>query len=532
MSVRGTVTRNTLFNALGRGWDAAISLVLIAYVVAKIGTEQYGLWAIAGALTGYAALFDVGLGSAYGKYIAEHRAKGEDEAIGSVVSTGLAFYLVFAAVFLGIAWPSLNGLLSLLGSSERFGDFADEAVRGDLEFLLRWGLVLFAASNALAPFTAIQTGYQRMDLTNAISAASALVKLGATVTFLEMGHGVRGLLYANALVLAVFACLTIAAGFWLHPTLRIGPGRIAAETFRALFSFGWRTQVARLSNLIMFETDVLVIAIVLRNLELAGLYRIGIELANKLRQVPAIMLSALLPAASDLHAREQTSRLREIYLATTKYTAVVSIPAAFLLASSAGAVMVTWQGTDRDLGVAADVLRIMAIGYLANMLPGAGVAIALGMGRADLQMRAGLISMSVNIALTVALALTVGFWGIPLATAISMGVSWAWFAHAMGRIVCVGVGVMLKTCVAWPFVAALPVLGVGLGLEFAASPDLGRIGSLAVIVVGAFVAGLLYLTALRFTPTFDASDLRFFDETLGLTRLPGYRAWSRAMRTR
>lgn len=531
MSVRGTVTRNTLFNTIGRAWDAVVSLILIAYIVATIGTEQYGLWAIVGALTGYATLFDVGLGSAYGKYIAEHRARDEDDAIAGVVSTGLMFYTLFAAVFVAIAWPCVELLLNLLGNSERFGDFASETVQADLAFLLRWGLVLFAASNLIAPFTAMQTGFQRMDVTNGISALAALVKLGATLAFLEAGFGVRGLIYANAAVLGVFAVLTIGAAFRLHPRLRIGPRHAGLDTFRRLFAFGWRTQVSRLANLVMFETDVLVIAIVLRDLQLAGLYRIGIELANKLRQVPAVMLSALMPAASDLHAREETQRLRGIYIATTKYVAVATVPAAVLLASTAGAVMTVWQGAQADMGVAANVLRIMAIGYLANMLPGAGVAIALGMGRADLQMRAGLISMVANLVLTVVLALTIGFWGIPLATALSMALSWAWFAHAMRGAVGVSAGELLRHAVLWPAVASMPVAVVGIACEALSGADAGRGPAALILSAGAAVAVGAYLVAIRYLPAFTMTDLHFFDETLRLSRVPGYRAWSRAMRT-
>jgi len=49
------------------------------------------------------------------------------------------------------------------------------------------------------------------------------------------------------------------------------------------------------------------------------------------------------------------------------------------------------------------VNRILAVGYLANILPGAGVSISLGKGRPDVQMKAGIIAMTSNILLTILL---------------------------------------------------------------------------------------------------------------------------------
>ena len=91
MSVRETIARNTGFNALGRVWEALVSLALIAYIVSQIGIAQYGLWGVIAAFTGYAALFDLGVGSAYTKYIAGHVARDEKDEISRVVSTGFFF---------------------------------------------------------------------------------------------------------------------------------------------------------------------------------------------------------------------------------------------------------------------------------------------------------------------------------------------------------------------------------------------------------------------------------------------------------
>ena len=532
MSIRETIARNTLFNALGRIWDALLGLVLIAYIVSQIGVSQYGLWAIISAFTGYAALFDLGVGSAYTKYIAEHVARDEREEISSVVSTGFFFYVLFGLLFVSIAWPALDALLGLAGrlSSTAAGDLGQPEVIEDMRFLLRWGLVLFAVSNCIMPFTAIQTGLQRMGVTNAISVGVSLVKVAATVFFLESGYGVRGLIYANALVLGVFGVASIAAAFVLLPSLRISVFRISRATFRRLFSFGWRTQVSRLSNLIMFETDVLVITFILRDLQLAGLYKIGIELANKSRQVPAVLLSALVPAVSGLDAANDEENLRRLYLKSTKYVAALAVPLLAFVAGAAGMLMNAWQGTALELGMAVIVLRLMAFGYLANILPGPGVTVALGKGRPDIQMKAGIISMVSNIVLTVGLVYAFGFWGVPIATIISMFLSWGWFARAMNALVAIDVKELFVQALQWPLVSVVPALLFCLTSDLLAGGLTSRWENLAAVAVVLLVFSVLYLAMLGRTTFFDAEDLEFFDHTLRLKRIPGYAAWTRPMR--
>lgn len=532
MSVRETITRNTVFNAAGRSWDAIVALVLVAYIVARVGPYGYGLWAVVGAFTGYAALFDLGVGSAYAKYIAEHAARGEPRNISSIVSTGFFFYALFGGLFVAVLWPVVGAVLDAIpaGAPSATGDFGSAETRAELGYLVRGGLVLFAVSNCIAPFTALQTGLQRMGVTNAISVGASLVKVAATVAFLELDYGVRGLLYANAAVLAAFGIASAAAAFSVFPALRISPALVDHATFGRLFRFGWRAQVSRLANLVTFETDVLVIAIVLRDFELAGLYKLGVELANKFRQVPAILLSALVPAASDFDARDDRDRIRKLYLLSSKYVALVAVPLTALLLGAAALMMKSWQGTSVDFEVPATVLRVLAVGYLANTLAGAGVTVALGMGRPDLQMKAGLLAMSSNIVLTVTLVLTVGFWGIPAATTISMVLSWLWFSRVFGRLVGVPAREAFRQALVWPALAAGAGLGVcALGDWFAYGLD-GRMLNLTALTLaaGAFIG--VYLFVLRLTPFVDDRDIEYFDDTLGLRRVPGYVRWSRPMR--
>lgn len=504
MSVRKTLIHNTAFNAAGRLWEAACNIALAAYVVPRVGMSAWGLWAMLSVFTGYVALLDLGLGGGFAKFVAEYAARKEYERISSVASVGFFFYLVLGSLVVGIGWLCIDPLVTLF---QHLGNqHVETAFLDDIRFLLWWGLVLYAASNCISVFSAVQTGLQRMDIVNVIGFVASLLKVFATVYWVHAGYGVRGLLYASAVVFSFYAAASVVAAVALVPGLRVSPWRVTGPAVRELVSFGWKTQVSRLSNVVSFETDKLIVGIVYRQFGLIGVYRIGEELASKLRQAPALLVSALMPAASDLDARDDSERLRRLYLVSSKYLAVVSVPLVFYCVAASGMLIRTWMGpTLPHLDVATGINRILALGYLANVLHGAGVSIALGKGRPDLQMKAGILAMVSNVAFTIALVFPFGLYGVAMGTALSMVVACVWFMRAMGPLSGISAVTLVRETVLWPVLACAP------GFAVCLMGDVWSAGASRLLNAGCVMAGAAffftgYAVILFWSPFLDAFD--------------------------
>lgn len=524
MSVRKTITRNTLFNASGRMWEALLSLLITPFIVYTIGLADYGVWALLSAFTGYVALLDLGFGSAYVRFIAEYVAKKQHDEVSSVVSTGFFVYILFGTILIAIGWPLIGLGVAL---AEQRGAMSASQLE-NVAFLFRAGLVLFAATGCLSPFTSTLAGLQRMDISNMLSIAASIVRVGATVCFLVLGFGVRGLVYATAISLLVLAVGSVWAARSQCPGLRIGLSAVRKDSFRQLFDFGWKTQVSRLSNLIMFETDKIVVGVISGQFGSIALYDLGVSFANKIRQIPLMLLSALTPAAADLDARGRHSDVQELYIRSTKYVAAITIPLLALTAGLAGLIMRVWIGEDTHMS--AWVLRIMAVGYVANILPGAGVTLVLGIGRPDIQMKAGLISMTTNIVLTVVLYLTIGFWGIPIATAMSMAISWTWFLYALEPVIAIRPARLLRVSLLWPTIAMLPgFIGCCTTDALLANADTTVVSAAALVIAGS-AALISYMLLIRIVPFLDDFDRDFLEKTLLLHRVPLLSWWMRSSR--
>ena len=111
MSIKRTIAHNTAYNAAGRCWEAIAGIVLTVYIIERVGLEGFGLWSLIALFTGYAALFDFGMSSAFSRFIAACAARGDRSGVSGVVSTGFYFYLALGAGLLAIGWPAIDRLL-------------------------------------------------------------------------------------------------------------------------------------------------------------------------------------------------------------------------------------------------------------------------------------------------------------------------------------------------------------------------------------------------------------------------------------
>ncbi|UCE20951.1 MAG: hypothetical protein JSV46_01580, partial [Candidatus Aminicenantes bacterium] len=67
------VIKNTVFNNIGYFWQLLVSLLLIPFIIHRIGMEQFGIWVLLEVIVLYLSFLDfTGIGGAFVKYIAEY----------------------------------------------------------------------------------------------------------------------------------------------------------------------------------------------------------------------------------------------------------------------------------------------------------------------------------------------------------------------------------------------------------------------------------------------------------------------------
>ncbi len=397
---------NTFFNLLGRCWSFLITLLLTPYILSHLSVGDFGTWVLLSIFISSFNLLDLGLGSAFVKYISEYYTYEDYDRINRVLFSGLIFYCVFGAALVAIGLI-LEGPL-----------FQVFHISGASEVYL-FVLISCAVSNIGAMLLSVFKGIQRMDKSNSIEIRLSILNAIGTVFFLQAGWGMFGLA-VNALV---NVCLGLVLTWWAVgravPQISIG-WHFDGKLLREMFAYGVKIQVSRLGGLICFQVDKLIISRVLGTASVS-FYEVSSRLTSFMRAVPLVMISALIPATSELGARNDRARILQTYLLASKYVAMITVAMVAFLVLEARSVLTLWLGNGFEQSVI--LVQILAIGYGVNVLGGAASQTGAGVGRPEFDMRSTVLLAILNPILSILLVRQAGAPGAAAGTSFALIIS-------------------------------------------------------------------------------------------------------------
>jgi O-antigen/teichoic acid export membrane protein len=129
------------------------------------------------------------------------------------------------------------------------------------------------------------------------------------------------------------------------------------------------------------------------------------------------MISALIPATSELGARNDRAKILQTYLLASKYVAMVTVAMVAFLVLEARSVLTLWLGN--GFGNSVILVQILAIGYGANVLGGAASQTGAGVGRPEFDMRSTVLLSVLNPILSIFLVQQFGAPGAAAGTSLA-----------------------------------------------------------------------------------------------------------------
>ena len=314
---------------------------------------------------------------------------------------------------------------------------------------------------------------------------------------------------------------TVAAAFRLLPRLRLDVFSADRDTFRRLLGFGVRLQVSRFANLVSFQADRLIISYFL-GIHLVAFYQLGAAVLSHARQIPLLLISALIPAVSEMEQLCRHAYLQELYVRGSRYLIAMSLPFLFFLLAGADEIMFIWMGLGYERS--AWVIRVLAVGYSAATVTGVASSIAAGCARTDIDMKFGLLMAGMNLFLSIVLAMAFGFKGVVIGTCISLTLASAYFVRLFHR------HVIRMPQVEFYRLFLLPAVCCLVAVFFMSIPDiatglralsLSRVARLWLLLLKAVLFFAAYAACLLQMRYFDAYDLGVVREKL-LCRLRSF----------
>jgi O-antigen/teichoic acid export membrane protein len=400
----GSIARGSLWNLAGFGAPIGAALIAVPLVIRALGTERFGILALAWAILGAAAMLDLGFGRALTQIVAKRRATGETAELRSLVMTA-AVFLAAAAVAAAAALAGAAG--SLVDNVFRI----DVALAGEARAaisLLAVSLPFVICGGALL---GVLEGHMRFDLSNAVriplSALNYLVPLAILPLSTDLVWIVAGTVLVR--VVGFFAC----AGLVLHVLGREqGWGSIRPRLLRPILALaGWMAASTVVAALIIY-LDRFAIGALLTMSALA-FYVTPFEIISRLAVIPGAVGGALLPAFASV-APGAVRQLDEYFGRGLRYIVLLVFPAAMIVVLFAREGLAVWIGADFAAG-STRIAQILAVGLFANSLAMIPLIFLYGLGRADLAAKIHLLELPAYAILLWLLVPTLGAEGAALA---------------------------------------------------------------------------------------------------------------------
>lgn len=335
------LVHNTFFNVVTLMAHAVVAFLLMRFFLSHLGEARYGVWLlIGGSIFRYGPLLNLGLNSAINRYIPVYRARNDDDAVQRVISTSLFF---FAALGIGLGVATL---VIYFNVGSWFAAIKPELVGTARVLVLIVGFCV-ACALPLQPSTAVLSGLQRYDITNAIALVVLFLRTVLVVTLLSHGYGLltAGLVFGlSEISLRVPGHLFVRK---LLPVTFLSLKKIDLRLLREMLAYGINTFLYGMGAVIILNASHVVIGIFLGAAEISqfAFAGAGVVLLSQLVQAAT---AAIKPAVSDLDARNDHLRVKEIAFLTRKYCLLLIIPSGCFLIVMGRDFLGIWVGDQFD----------------------------------------------------------------------------------------------------------------------------------------------------------------------------------------
>ena len=332
-----SLKRNTLWNLAGTGLPLLLGVVVIPYLVDRVGLEAFGILTLIWALIGYFSLFDFGLGRALTQQVASHLAANRHRKVPQLVKSGLIFTaatgviggLVLAAVShpLGHSWLKVSQPLQAQATYSLF--------------IAALGIPLTTVTTGLRGVLEAYEDFKTVNLLRILLGTANFGLPALSVMFLgpSLVYMVASLVGARLLVFAAFAvCVYIKLPTSWSKT------KARTRDIKRLLSFGVWMTVSNVISPIMVTADRFLIAAVL-GASAVAYYTVPFEIIVKVLVIPGALTTALFPRlASTL--KKEPAIARMLYRRSVRAVAIVLAVVCGTIAIGAYQGLSLWLGGD------------------------------------------------------------------------------------------------------------------------------------------------------------------------------------------
>ncbi len=289
------VARNMGWSLVGFGVPLLTMVATIPIYINRLGAVGFGVWSTANAVAGLFAVFNLDLGTATTKFVAEYSAHDNRGKVSAVVSATLLIYCGLGAAGSLALWGFGPQLAQML-----MGPARDASAEAGIVFkVVACG---FLPSFSLPAILGVFNGQQQYQWSQGIGLARTVLLAGIGTAVLLTGAGVATFAATQVAV----TWLVWGASFGLAVRKLGAPLSLEAGVrhVRLVLAFGMKSSVVAIANTLIGAADRLVVAR-FAGPEMVAYYSIAQTAGAKVHAICAAAAQSLMPFFSSRAAAAQ-----------------------------------------------------------------------------------------------------------------------------------------------------------------------------------------------------------------------------------
>ena len=367
------LAHNTIWNVLGLLSPMVVAVVTIPPLIKGLGLARFGVLSLAWVVIGYFSLFDLGIGRALTKLIADKLGADEEASIPPLAWTSLLLLFLMGLLGGAITWVVSPWLI-------KRALHIPEALQTETLH----GFYLLASSIPIVTVTSglrgILEAQQRFRILNLIRIPTSIFSFAGPLLVLPFSNSLVAVIAVLVVGRILGAFAHLFACFYSMPALRHNFVVRRSISMPLVKLGGWMT-VSNLAAPIIVYIDRFLISALL-SVGAVAYYTAPFDIVNRLLVVPGAVAIVLFPAFAVSMVQDQ-ERTAVLLSRGVKYVLLAVFPVVLLLAAFAPEGLRIWLGPAFAVN-GSPVLRWLAAGVLISSISQIPFSLIQGSGRAHI----------------------------------------------------------------------------------------------------------------------------------------------------
>lgn len=411
MSMRNNIKFASLISYLTLLVGNIISLIYTPFMLATLGSSEYGLFTLVNSIVAYIYLLDMGLGNAVVRY--NSKLMVENDEIGLQKINGMFFilYSIISLIALIIGIIIYTNLQNIFAK----GLAIDEIYKVKIMFII--ALINLVFSFPLNVFGGIITANERFVFVKLINFIRTVLNPIIMVLILLLGYKSIGMLITSTIFNLLLGVVNIVYCFKVLKIKMIFRG-FDKNLYKEIFQFSFYIFLSAIAYKIYWGTDQVVLGMFVSASSIS-IYSIGIQFNNYFTSFSNVISGMFLPQLTKLAVKEKDNNIMmDILIKVSRIQAIISL---FILS---GFILIgkyfieVWVGSNYNISYY--IALIVMIPQIISIIQSLFATMLEAMNKHKVKAFIYLFVSIINLIITLILVDILGAIGCAIGTAIGM----------------------------------------------------------------------------------------------------------------